>query len=48
MEEHTNLRNLNKISQQLMNVFEYAELPVNLFKYISTIHQWITDPNKVL
>lgn len=31
-----------------MNVFEYAEIPVNLFKYISTIYQWIDDPNKVL
>lgn len=32
METHTNIRNMNRVSQQLMNVFEYAEIPVNLFK----------------
>lgn len=48
METHTNIRNLNRVSQQLMNIFEYAEIPVNMFKYISTIHQWIIDPNQVL
>jgi len=45
MESHTNLRSLNRLTQQIMNKFEIEGTPFNMFKYIDTIHHWILDPN---
>lgn len=39
------MKSTHKLTQQILFCYETEGTPTNMFKYIDTIHHWITDPN---